>query len=207
MKAIRRINTKVKSAAKNIRKLGMRFAADRLRTILGLSVIALAPLFATAAPDIDTHDSIVPEKPLPETTVGFAGIGPVVAGSVTYRDLPSKAQKFLERNCDGHAVVKLDKQYASGSYNLLLADGIDINFDAKGNVMAIEAPEGYCLAPNLLKAVIPGKLFHLLDHNGFKESVSAMHRDRAGYRLDIADPVFDQISYQTSGILTMIAQK
>ncbi len=207
MKAIRRINTKVKSAAKNIGKVGMRFAAERFRALLGLSIIALAPMFASAAPSSDTRDSIVPEAPLSETTTGFAGIGPVVAGSVTYNDLPSKARKFLERNCDGHAVVKLDKQYASGSYNLLLADGIDINFDSKGNVTAIEAPEGYCLAPNLLKAVVPGKLFHLLDHNGFKESVSAMHRDRAGYRLDIADPVFDHISYQSAGVLTMIAQK
>lgn len=207
MKALRRISRHMKSAAKSIGRRGMRVAADRLRTLLGVAAIAMLPLAAAAdepkpAKSGETRQSIVPETP-----IGFTGIGPVVSGSVNYDDIPSKARKFLERHCDGHAVVKIDKQFASGEYDLRLADGIDLEFDAKGNVIGVEAPEGYCLSPTLLKAVVPGKLYQLLDHNGFIESVSAMHRDRSGYRLDIADPVFDQVCYHPSGVLTMIVDK
>lgn len=209
MKALRRISSKMKSAAKSIGQTGMRLAADRLRTLLGAGAIALSPLLAAAAseggPGVD--DTQPAATAMPETPAGFTGIGPVVAGSVSYDDMPSKARKFLERNCDGHAVVKLDKEFASDTYDVRLADGIDLRFDAKGNVVNIAAPEGYCLAPNLLKAVVPGKLYQLLDHNGFSESVSAVNRDRLGYRLDITDPIFEQVCYDTSGVLTMIADK
>ena len=50
----------------------------------------------------------------PEVPAGFVGIGPVVAGSVNYDALPSKARKFLEKYCDGHAVVRCEKRFTSG---------------------------------------------------------------------------------------------
>lgn len=209
MKALRRISGKMKSAAKNIGQTGMRLAADRLRALLGAGAIALIPLLAAAAPERGESAGIdqAASRAVPAVPAGFTGIGPVISGSIGYDDLPSKARKFLEGHCDGHAVVQLDKVFASDQYETRLADGIDITFDGKGNVAAIEAPEGYCLAPTLLKAVVPGKLYQLLDHNGFSESVSAVRHDRMGYRLDIADPVFDQVCYDPSGVLTMIADK
>lgn len=206
MKALRRIGSKMKATAKHLRREGVRLANERLRTLLGAGAIFLAATCASAAPDSTSEIQPAPTA-MPETPIGFTGVGPVISGSVSYDDMPSKARKFLERHCDGHAVVQLDKEFASGDYNVRLADGIDLGFNAKGNITAIEAPEGYCLAPTLLKAVVPGRLYQLLDHNGFSESVSAVHHDRMGYRLDIADPVFDQVCYDPSGVLTMIVDK
>lgn len=206
MKALRRISSKMKSAAITIGQTGMRLAADRLRTLLGAGALALSPILAVAATEATEPAGQTPATniAMPETPIGFTGIGPVVSGSVSYDEMPSKARKFLERHCDGHAVVKLEKEFESGDFDVRLADGIDIEFNSKGNIVEIEAPEGYCLAPTLLKAVVPGKLYQLLDHNGFSESVSAVKHDRMGYRLDIADPVFDQVCYDPSGVLTMI---
>ena len=195
MKALRRISSTMRSAALTIGRRGARLASERLRALLGTGAILIAAMAATAVPN-ET-----------ETPAGFTGIGPVVSGSVAYGDIPSKARKFLERHCDGHAIVRIDKEFASDEYDVRLANGIDLGFNGKGNVVAVEAPDGYCLSPILLKAVVPGKLYQLLDHNGFSESVSAVHRDRMGYRLDIADPVFDQVCYDTSGVLTMIVDK
>lgn len=141
---------------------------------------------------------------LPEVPAGFTGIGPVVSGSVDYEALPSKARKFLEKHCDGHAVVKCEKEFTSGEFDIQLADGIEFEFDSKGNVIETEAPEGYSLSLPLLKAVVPGKLYNLLIHNGFQECVEAVHRDRSGYRITVSDPVFKAVTFDPSGVLTLV---
>ena len=205
MKALRRISSTMRSAALTIGRRGARLASERLRALLGTGAILIAAMAATAVPNETAPPAAATATP--ETPAGFTGIGPVVSGSVAYGDIPSKARKFLERHCDGHAIVRIEKEFASDEYDVRLANGIDLGFNGKGNVVAVEAPDGYCLSPILLKAVVPGKLYQLLDHNGFSESVSAVHRDRMGYRLDIADPVFDQVCYDTSGVLTMIVDK
>ena len=90
---------------------------------------------------------------------------------------------------------------------IALADGIEMEFDAKGNLVDISAPENYSLAPTLLRAVIPGKLYNLLDHNGFRSSIEGVCHDKSGYSLRVADPVFDQVRYDPSGVLTLIVDK
>lgn len=139
-----------------------------------------------------------------EAAEGFMGVGPVVSGSVDYEALPSKARKFLEKHCDGHAVVKCDKEFTSGEFGIQLADGIEFEFDSKGNVIETEAPEGYSLSLPLLKAVVPGKLYNLLIHNGFQDCVEAVHRDRSGYRITVSDPVFKAVTFDPSGVLTLV---
>ena len=64
-----------------------------------------------------------------------------------FDNIPAKSRKFLQKNCDGHAIVKCEKQFASGDYEISLADGIAMEFDAKGNMTEIEAPDGYSLSP------------------------------------------------------------
>ena len=143
----------------------------------------------------------------PEVPAGFVGIGPVVAGSVNYDALPSKARKFLEKYCDGHAVVRCEKRFTSGEYDIQLADGIEFEFDSKGNVIETEAPEGYSLSLPLLKAVVPGKLYNLLIHYGFQGSVEAVHRNRSGYTIDVSDPVFKAVTFEPSGVLTLVVDE
>lgn len=153
--------------------------------------------------------SVVPTTPqqMAAFQPGFTGVGPVVSGSVDYKALPNKARKFLEKYCDGHAVVKCEKKFTSGEYDVTLADGIEFEFDHKGNVIETEAPEGDSLALPLLKAVIPGKLYNLLIHNGFQNSVEGVHRNRSGYTIDVSDPVFKAVTFEPSGVLTLVVNE
>lgn len=161
-----------------------------------------------AATAQNVREYIAPRATVPEAPEGFTGLGPVISGSVEYSSIPSKARKFLQKHCDGHAVVKCEKQFTSGDFEIELADGIEMEFDGKGNLLEIEAPDNYSLSPVLLKAVVPGKLYHMLDHNGFKECVEAVHHDaKGGYRLEVADPVFEQVCYDSTGVLTLIVDK
>jgi len=171
--------------------------------IAGMTMITAA--FGTVAQN--AYEYIAPRTAVPEVPPGYIGVGPVVSGSLDFSKIPSKARKFLQKHCDGHAVVKCEKEYGSGAIFLALADGIEMEFDSKGNLMDIEAPENYSLAPTLLKAVVPGKLYNLLDHNGFKSSVEAVRHDKTGYSLDISDPVFDHVRYDPSGVLTLIVDR
>lgn len=182
---------------------------------IGCALVTLAlGSWSFSASSENTHESanraveyFAPRSAVPDVPPGFTGVGPVVSGSVDFDAIPNKARKFLQKHCDGHAVVSCQKVYTSGDFTLELADGIKMEFDSKGNLIDIEAPENYSLSPTLLKAVVPGKLFNLLDHNGFKSCVEAVHHDSKGYRLEVADPVFDQVCYDPSGVLTLIVDK
>ena len=59
------------------------------------------------------------------------GWGRVVSGGVDYEALPSKARKFLQKYCDGHAITRCEKEFTSGDFNLMLADGIEMVFDSR----------------------------------------------------------------------------
>lgn len=203
MKAVKQILTQLSSAISGITQSTISYLTERFHTLLAIgAIVALAP-FAAGAQSSD--NSVVP--PQGAFIPGYTGIGPVISGSVEYKTIPSNARKFLERHCNGHAIVKCTKQFTSGTYIIGLADGIEMEFDTKGNLIFIEAPSGYSLSPTLLSAVVPGKLYHLLVHNGFRESVEAVHRDKAGYRLEISDPVFDQACFDSSGVLTLVVEK
>lgn len=183
-----------------------RFNATRLLPAV-ISGMIMGVMALSSDAQTPVREYIAPRTTMPQVPPGFTGIGPVVSGSIDYSKIPSKARKFLEKHCDGHAVVKCQKEYSSGGFDIALADGIEMEFDAKGALVGIQAPANYSLAPVLLEAVVPGKLYNLLDHNGFKSSVEAVHRDDAGYRLDVSDPVFNQVCYDPSGVLTLIVDK
>ena len=88
-------------------------------------------------PSNRTVEYIAPQPALPEVPPGFAGVGPVISGSVEYSAIPSKARKFLEKHCDGHAVIKCQKEYNSGTFNVGLADGIEMKIETKGKLIGI----------------------------------------------------------------------
>lgn len=201
------METKTKTASiENTERRQLRLSLMALLISFGFAIFAA---FSALAEEMPKDERITPaytsqRNGLPEIPAGYTGVGPVVSGSVDYQALPSKARKFLEKHCDGHAVVKCNKEYTSGEYDIQLADGLEFEFDAKGNVIETEAPDGYSISQPLLKAVVPGKLYNLLIHNGFQQSVEAVHRNRSGYRVDVSDPVFKAVTFDPSGVLTLV---
>jgi len=182
-------------------------AITKIFTMFGLAFAVAAPWPCHAwSPEMKIGGNIVGAAQATTSLSGFSGSA--VSGNVDYSKLPSKARKFLERYCDGHAVVQCEKVYEQGCFNLRLADGIRMSFDSKGGIMSISAPDNYSLSPYLLKAVLPGKLYNLLENNGFRESVEAVREEEHRYyRLAIADPVIHEICFDRSGILTLITER
>lgn len=210
MKAVKLFTQAIADSFMKVSRTTVDYARSRLRMLLGAAIVVSGCQLAMAAADADAEadktPSVVPPAAM-QVPPGYTGIGPVVQGSVSFESIPAKSRKFLQKNCDGHAIVKCEKQFASGDYEISLADGIDMEFDAKGNMSEIQAPDGYSLSSQLLRAVVPGKLYRLLVHNGFQQSVESVHHDKAGYRLEISDPVFDTVCYDSSGVLTLVVEK
>lgn len=182
-------------------------AINRLRLLIGACTLLLMAGTAFAQGQKSVDSANMTESSGMRVPPGYTGIGPVISGSVSFESVPQKARKFLQKYCDGHAVTKCEKQFMSGDYLVDLADGIEFEFDSKGNIVNVKAPEGYSLSPMLLHAVVPGKLYHLLVHHGFNESVEAVHRDNNGIRLKVADPVFHEVCYDSSGVLTLVVDR
>lgn len=191
-------------------KISRRFSRLAFSFLLALAGISLTAVAEETSGPVSKNDKFSYDhssRQALEEYEGFTGVGPVVSGSVDYEALPSKARKFLQKHCDGHAVVKCQREFSSGEFDIQLADGIEFEFDNKGNVIDTEAPEGYSLSSPLLKAIVPGKLYQLLKHNGFDQSVEAVHHDRSGYRIEVSDPVFKAVSYDPSGVLTLVVNE
>lgn len=204
-------------AMKTLRSLNLRVRLLTCRILsLIMAVTTAAGAYHAVAEtnsSVTTTSAVPTEKATydpnvgPQVPPGYMGIGPVVSGSVDYSKVPEKARKFLSKHCDGHAVVLCEKSFLKNTYDVGLADGIVMRFNAKGDLIHIKAPANYTLSPALLKAVVPGKLYHLLNHNGFDSAIESVDRLKGGYSLEVADPVFEKVLYGNSGVLTLVVEK
>ncbi|MDE7145216.1 MAG: hypothetical protein K2O30_03590, partial [Duncaniella sp.] len=60
--------------------------------------------------------------------------GVVMAGSQNYSQLPGKARHFIEKHFKDVGVAKCEKFFARGEYEVELVNGIDIEFNLKGDI-------------------------------------------------------------------------
>lgn len=127
-----------------------------------------------------------------------AGPGIAMAGSQYYSSLPADARSFIDRHYKGVTVVKCEKYFAKGKYEVELANGVDIDFNAKGKVLEIDAPDGRVLAASVVKDLIHSKSYKYLEEAGMTGNVEAIDLDNRGrvveVELSIPEPdvyVFD----------------
>jgi len=130
-----------------------------IKAVASILVIAFFAQFnANAQTTKATYEYIAPRTGMSEIPPGFSGVGPVISGSVDYSSLPSKARKFLQKHCDGHAVVKCEKEFTSGDFKITLADGIDMaartgigqDIEKLGSVSISPENERYVIENNIL---------------------------------------------------------
>lgn len=119
----------------------------------------------------------------PQQYTGGPGI--VISGSENYNSLPKDAQNFVKKHFKNLSVVKCEKYFAKGKYEIELSDGIDIEFDSKGKVMEIDAPDGKCLPAVVVKDLIHGKAYKRLEKDGFATMVESIDFDRRGKAVEV----------------------
>lgn len=131
--------------------------------------------------------------------------GIVLAGSQNAANLPEKAKKFIDKHFKGIAVEKCEQYFAKGKYEVELVNGVDIEFNTKGDVIEVDAPDNAYLAPALAKELLHDSAFARLEKDGLIGKVESIEfkRGRAvEVSVDIPGP--DTYVFNIDGTFIMI---
>lgn len=113
------------------------------------------------------------------------GPGIAMAGSQNYSALPKEARNFIEKHFKGQKVTKCEQYFAKNKYEVELSNGIDIEFDNKGKVIEIDAPDNQCLSPQVVKSVLHGSAYKRLERDGMLGNVESVEFDKRGKLVEV----------------------
>ncbi len=130
--------------------------------------------------------------------------GQVVAGSVDISSLPDAAKSFIVKHFKGIAITECEKGFLSGKFDVELADDTDLEFDAKGQLLGIDAGNGTMLSAEVLKDVLPAKAYSELEKRGELNIVESVKRISRGYKVELEKVGPDEITFSTDGTLISI---
>ncbi len=102
------------------------------------------------------------------------GVGPMMEGTVAMSQLPKDARKFIDRNFKDARVVKAELDAADSRYEVEFSDGIDLEFDLSGHWTEMDAPDGTTFSAELMKHVLPRKIYKALEKQGVQALVESV---------------------------------
>lgn len=153
--------------------------------------IALIAL-ATAGAAMNADAQYIPNGGMP---------GIAVAGSVDSSMLPDGIRTFLEKNYPGVGIVKSEREFESGRYEIDLANGVDMDFSSTGKIDEISAPDNTALPEAIVRNILPRATIDHLHKNGYLGSVNEIDiRDKGGYKVQLVKPQPDELIYDVDGI-------
>lgn len=141
--------------------------------------------------------ALIPANMLAQQPRNIAGSIPgiALAASQNYQQLPEGARKFINRHFKNVGIASTERYFAKGTYEVELANGIDIEFDNKGTVREINAPDAMVLASEVVKDVLPGKSFRRLNDAGLSSSVESIEFNRRGKAIEVELAISDPDTY------------
>lgn len=100
--------------------------------------------------------------------------GIVMSGSQNYNKIPQKAKHFIDKHFKGVAVSKCEQYFAKGKYEVELANGVDIEFNTKGDVIEVDAPDNTFLATAVVKDLLHHSAYSRLEKDGLASKVESI---------------------------------
>ncbi len=131
--------------------------------------------------------------------------GIVTAASQDASQLPEKATKFIDKHFKNVGISKCEKYFAKGKYEVELVNGIDLEFDSKGNILEIDAPGNTVLPATVVKDIIPSKAYERLSNDGFSAMVESIEFNRGKvYEIELNIPGPDTFVFDINGVFLAI---
>ncbi|MDE6073647.1 MAG: PepSY-like domain-containing protein [Muribaculaceae bacterium] len=124
----------------------------------------------------------------------YTGVGPAISEGVSKVKLPAAANKYISNYFEGVSIVKADREFMSGSYDVEMADGTELEFNKDGKIIEIDAPDGYALSNRTLGSILPAKAIETLRNLGTDQLVTNVEKTAQGYTAEIAGN--DDMEYQ-----------
>jgi len=125
--------------------------------------------------------------------------GIVKAGSVADASIPQGAKDFINKYYPGQSIVSVDNNFIRTEYDVSLLNGVDIEFNGKGKVRKIEAPDGTVLPDNVVRNMLPAKAYRHLSENGLAGYVEEISLDRRGYEVSLLLDNIEEVNYAADG--------
>lgn len=133
------------------------------------------------------------------------GPGIAIAGSADVSQLPDKAKSFMKKHFKDVGVRTCEQYFAKGKYEVELTNGIDLEFNTKGEIIEVDAPHCTVLPAALVKEILPHKAYSRLEKDGFVNNVESIEFDKGKVyevELNISDP--DTYVFNPEGIFIAI---
>lgn len=131
--------------------------------------------------------------------------GIVIAGSQNYDQLPEKAKAFVEKHFKDVGIKTCERYFAKGKYEIELTDGIDLEFDMKGNLVEIDAPDNTLLPAAVVKDIMPAKAYERLEKDGFSAMVESIELNNGKvYEVDLSLAGPDTYIFDIDGVFIAI---
>lgn len=126
--------------------------------------------------------------------------GIVMAGTQNYSQLPDKAKHFISKHFKNVGVAKCEKFFAKGQYEVELVNGVDIEFNLKGEVTEIDAPGNTFLPVAVVKDVMPHKSYNRLEKDGLTAKVESIEFKKGkAYEVEVGIPAPDTFIFDIDG--------
>lgn len=145
--------------------------------ILAIAIAAALPTFVAKA------QTRINKPQQAQATQMLQGPGPVIAGSFDYKNVPDKAKKFIETNFKGVNVMKVEKEFGPDKYDITLANGVELEFNAKGDLDEIEglnAPLPY----SVVKAILPAAAAKTLETKAAHNAVKSIDVEKSYFEVE-----------------------
>lgn len=132
------------------------------------------------------------------------GPGPVIAGSFDYNKVPEKAKKFISDNFKGIKVMRVEKEFASNTYEITMQNGVEVDFNSKGEVKEIDGKNNP-LSAELVKAVLPAAAYKTLTTKTLHNNVKQIDIEKGTYEVDfVKSATVKEIKFDVKGNILKI---
>ncbi len=140
---------------------------------------------------------------VPDAPVQVGGVGPVVAGSVSPAQLPSKARRLIDKL--GVRVTECEREYASGEYEVKLDLGIGMEFSKDGDIMEIDAPGYGLLGSDFIREMVPERLYSNLRELKLDGAVNSIESKRDGFKVEFSGSLYEEGFFSPKGDLIALS--
>lgn len=106
---------------------------------------------------------------------------------ISFKDLPVKAQTFINDYYSGIEIKKIEKELGAGLtfYEVDFASGDEVVFDAEGEWQEVDAPDGKTIPDG----IVPQAIMEYLNQNYPDYGVNEINRTAEGYKVELVTHV------------------
>lgn len=106
----------------------------KILTLLAMTLVAVAAWSCSSCDDNDKNYDV----------------------AIQFKDLPAAAQEFVNKYYPGVQVVKIEREVegSASAYDVRLANGHEVDFDAAGKWTSVDAPQGQVIPSGIVLPAI-----------------------------------------------------